>query len=167
MVGFGWFPLKPGEPPDPDAFLAGAAALRTFVEEVPNHYPVDRDRLVLLGFSQGGAMAYDLGLRHPEQVAGIAAMASWLPHKLAATIPKQPRHTGLPVLVLHGTRDPMVDVERARESREALRPFGVSLTYRELDMEHEISREALQLLVRWLDERVGGAGQIDGETPQG
>jgi phospholipase/carboxylesterase len=57
------------------------------------------------------------------------------------------------VLVLHGTRDDRIDVERARESREALREFGVSITYREFDMGHEIRPDALRVMLQWMNEK--------------
>jgi phospholipase/carboxylesterase len=59
----------------------------------------------------------------------------------------------LPVLVLHGTRDDRIDVERARESREALRAYGVAMTYREFDMGHEIRPDALKVVLQWLKEK--------------
>jgi phospholipase/carboxylesterase len=102
-------------------------------------------------------MAYALGLKDPERFAGIAALSTWFPPRLAEAIPRQPAHERLPVLVVHGTEDPLVEVEKARESRENLRPFGVTLTYREFPMAHEIRPEALQLVVRWLDERAFAA----------
>ena len=98
-------------------------------------------------------MAYDLALRDPRRFAGLAALSSWFPGQLAETLPKLPEHEGFPVLVVHGTQDPMLEVERARESRELLRPFGVALTYREFDMGHEIRPEALRVIVKWLDEK--------------
>ncbi|MGH9362695.1 MAG: alpha/beta hydrolase, partial [Thermoanaerobaculia bacterium] len=162
-VGYGWFPLVLGAPPEPAAFRRGADALRAFLDAALERYPIDPERLVALGFSQGGAMAYDLVLRNPGRFAGLTALSSWFPAELAADIEKRPEHEGLPVLILHGTRDPLLEVERGRESREAVRPFGVALTYRELDMGHEINPEALQLLVRWLDEKALAApARIEG-----
>lgn len=154
MRGYGWFPLVPGTPPDPAAFLSGADTLRAFLDEALERYPIDRERLVVAGFSQGGAMAYDLVLRGPVLFKGLVALSSWLPAMLAEQAERKPEHEGLPVLIVHGTRDAMLDVERARESREAIRPFGVALTYREFDMGHEVGREALQLILRWLDDKV-------------
>lgn len=153
MTGFGWFPLVPGQPPDPEAFRAAAADLREFLEAAVERYPVDPERLVVTGFSQGGLMAYELALRQPERFAGLAALSSWLPPPLVESLEKREAHRRLPVLVLHGTRDPLVEVERARESREALRAFEVPLMYRELDMAHEIRPEAMQLILRWLDDK--------------
>jgi phospholipase/carboxylesterase len=154
MKGYGWFPMTFGQPPDAAAFQAVADRLRRFVDEITALYGADPRRTVILGFSQGGVMAYELALREPQRFAGIVALSTWLPELLVATLPKLPEHEGLPVLVIHGTNDPTLPIERARESREALRPFGVSMTYREFDMGHEIRQDALRVLMRWLDDRV-------------
>jgi phospholipase/carboxylesterase len=151
--GFGWFPLVPGQPPDVVEFKHGAELLRRFVEHACASYPVDPRAIVVGGFSQGGTMAYDLALRDPARYSGLIGLSTWLPGLLVDDLPRLPEQEGLPVLVMHGTADPMVDVERARESREALRLFGVGITYREFAMGHEIRPEALRVMLRWLEER--------------
>jgi phospholipase/carboxylesterase len=153
QYGYGWFPLRAGLSPDVAAFQHAADALATFTEGALARYPIDPERLVVAGFSQGGMMAYELALRDPARFAGLAALSSWFPPPLAELLPKQPEHEGFPVLVLHGTRDDRIEVERARESREALRPYGVALTYREFDMGHEIRPDALRVLLSWLKDK--------------
>lgn len=169
LVGHGWFPLEPGQPPDPEEFRKGAQALRSFFARARETYPVDTERLVLLGFSQGGSMAYEWALSEPESVAGLIALATWLPGELIDAVGKKPEQAELPVLVLHGTQDTMVSVDMARASREHLRELGVRMMYRELEMGHELSREALQIIARWLDERAFGAGGPEhrGSAPPG
>jgi phospholipase/carboxylesterase len=108
---------------------------------------------VPMGFSQGGVMAYDLALRDPGRFAGVGALSSWLPELLAQDLPKNPALAGFPVLIVHGTEDSSLGVEKARESRELLRPLGVTLTYREFEMGHEIRPEALRVVLKWLDEK--------------
>lgn len=155
VQGYGWFPLVPGQPADPEEFRRGVEALKAFVELALERYPVDRERLVAMGFSQGGTMAYALALRDPDLYAGVAALASWFPEPLAAALPQHAEHEDFPVLILHGTRDDRLPVERARESRETLRPYGVAMTYREIEgMGHEINQEAMRILVKWLDDKV-------------
>jgi phospholipase/carboxylesterase len=154
MVGYGWFPISLGHPPDPAAFDKGASALRSFLDAAQASYPVDPRKLVLLGFSQGGVMAYDLALREPERFAGLVVLSSWLPDALADGLLRQPAYARLPTLVVHGTRDPMIPIERGRSSRDRLQALGVPTTYREYEMEHEIRPEALRDLVAWLEERV-------------
>ena len=154
MRGYGWFQLIPGQPPNPEDFKKGADSLRAFVEQSIERYPVDPDRLVIMGFSQGGTMAYDLALRDPARFSGLAALASWFPEMLAETLPKAPEHENFPVLIVHGTRDDRLSIERARESRETLRPYGVAMTYREMEgMGHEIREDALRIILTWLDEK--------------
>jgi phospholipase/carboxylesterase len=157
MKGYGWFPLNPEQPIDPAAFQRGTDALRAFLDLSLERYPIDRDRIALMGFSQGGTMAYDLALRDPARFSGLAALSSWFPELLAESLPKQPEHEGFPVLVIHGTRDDRLPVERARESRETLRPYGVAMTYREIEgMGHEIREEALRIILKWLEEKAFG-----------
>jgi phospholipase/carboxylesterase len=154
MPGYGWFPMSGGAELDPEAFATAGVVLRGFIEAACQLYPVDPRKTVLMGFSQGGVMAYDLALRDPGRYAGLVALSSWLPESLAKEIPKLPEHENFPIFVSHGTEDPMIPVERARESRDALLPFGVSLTLREYEMGHEIRPEALKDLLEWLESKV-------------
>ena len=153
LRGYGWFPLG-DRGLDPEEFQKGAAALGAFVDEALARYPVERRKVVVVGFSQGGVMAYDLALRDPGRFAGLAALSSWFPKPLSDSIPILPEHAGMPVLVQHGTADEMIGVARARESRDLLAARGVGLTYREYEMGHEIRPEALRDLVSWLEEKV-------------
>ena len=161
MAGYSWFPFTPGGQLDiasVKAFTAAAERLSLFVDQAVERFPIDPERLVIAGFSQGGVMAYDQGLRRPTRYSGLAAFSTWLPEPLVESLPKLPEQEGLPVLVIHGTADPNLPVERARESREALRPFGVALTYREFDMGHEIRPDTLKVIGRWLDDRAFARG---------
>src|SRR5262249_24208791 len=101
QYGYGWVhlnPRTPGPPGDRAGFERAAAALRSFVDGALARYPVDPQRIVPIGFSQGGMMAYELGLREPGRFAGLGALSGWLPDLLAETLPKTPEHEGFPVL---------------------------------------------------------------------
>lgn len=155
VSGYGWFPLTGGGPIDPTELVIARERLRGFVEGTREAFPVDPRHTVALGFSQGGVMAYDLALRAPSEFAGLVALSSWLPNDLANQIPEdEAGHGMLPTFVAHGTKDEMIDVERARESRERLRGFGIDPHYREYEMEHGISPDALRDLVNWLEDKV-------------
>ena len=154
QVGYGWFPLKSGAPTDPAEVRKGVDALQRFIDEAFAVHPVDPRKVAILGFSQGGVMAYDLALRNPAAYAGLVALSSWLPDDMAASIPANSELANLQTLVLHGTKDPMISIDLARESREALTKLGVPASYHEYEMGHEISPDALQQLIGWLDEKV-------------
>ncbi len=156
VVGHGWFPMARGASPDPLEFATASGELREWLDEAIAKYPVDRDHLVLLGFSQGGAMAYDLFLRDPARFAGLAALSTWLPAEVVPSLASNDAMKGRPVLVMHGSADPMVPAESAREARDRLLPLGLSVTLREFEMGHEISPEALRALLEWFEDKVFG-----------
>jgi phospholipase/carboxylesterase len=153
MKGYGWFQLDPDRPPDEEAFRRASGKLATFVVEAADLLPVDPERTVVLGFSQGGVMAFDLTLRRPERFAGLIALSTTLPEILATDLPQLAAQRGFPVLLVHGRRDTMVPVDRAHKARDILEALGVDLTYLELDMAHEVSPEALRAIREWLTER--------------
>jgi phospholipase/carboxylesterase len=151
MEGYGWFPLSLGSPPDPGAFEAGVDSLREFLAAAERRYPIAPDKLALLGFSQGGVMAYALALAEPRRFAALAALSSWLPPELGGALGAD--LSSLAVLVQHGTRDDLIEVDRARESVESLRRLSARVVYREYEMGHEISPASLQDLSAFLAER--------------
>lgn len=154
MVGYGWFPLSEGRPPDPESIEAAIAAVGRFVDAALERYPVDRSKLVMAGFSQGGFLAYQLALREPERYAGLMALSSWLPPELVRGIQRKPAHERLPALVIHGGDDPMIPIARAYASRDALISLGVPTVFREYAMGHEIRPEVLREIIGWLEEKV-------------
>jgi phospholipase/carboxylesterase len=155
VIGFGWFPLSAGaRNTDPIEFAKATGLLEEWIDEAIAKYPVDREHVVLLGFSQGGVMAYDLFLRNPQKYAGLAALSTWFPAELAERAKPSDALKGRPVIVLHGSSDPMIPVDRAQESRDRLLPLGVNVTYREFDMGHEISPDALRALLEWFEDKV-------------
>lgn len=156
MAGHGWFPLVSGQPVDPESFRRASTELRTFVEEAPDHLPIDREKTVVLGFSQGGVMGFDLTLRTPESFAGLVALSTWLPEPLAADFPQLETQRDFPILMLHGLKDSMVSLERARKSKDVLKAMGVGLDFQEFDMAHEIRPESLKAVLSWLEGRFGG-----------
>jgi len=151
--GYGWFPLTRGGPMDPAEFARARERLGAFVDAACERYEVDPRKLVVLGFSQGGVMGYDLALRNPARFAGLVALSSWLPNDLANAIPEDEAREALPTLVVHGTKDPMIPIDRGRESRDRLIAMRVPTTYREFEMEHGIGPEALREVVRWLEDK--------------
>lgn len=153
LSGYGWFPITMGAPPDPASFTRAVAALDAFIAAARQRYPIDDQRLAVLGFSQGGVMAYALALRHGRALAALAALSTWFAPGLAGV--GAISLDGLPVLVQHGTRDELIDVSRGRESAEALRDAGAAVRYREYEMGHEISATSLRDLAAFLDEQLG------------
>jgi phospholipase/carboxylesterase len=153
-VGYGWFPLSAIQPAIEGPIEAAAAQLERFIEGALARYPIDRRKLVLLGFSQGGVLAYRLALAAPRRFAALAALSSWLPPQMLAQLPAAEGRDELPTLVQHGTGDEVIAVARAQQSVEALREMRVPVVYRDYEMGHELNAESLTDLSRWLADKV-------------
>src|SRR5207245_10279332 len=74
--GYAWYPMGMGGPPDIAAMLSSKKKLEEFLDECLKHYPIDPKKLVVLGFSQGGVMAYGLALTNPQRFAAVAVLSS-------------------------------------------------------------------------------------------
>lgn len=157
-VGYAWYPMSMGGPPDVAAILASRRRLEVFVDECAQSYPIDPQKFAILGFSQGGVMAYSLALPNPNRFAALAVLSSWLPKELLSRIEISTAVQSLPTIVQHGSEDSMIQIERARSSVEILRQLNVPLTYREYPIGHEISPRSLSDLSAWLEEKVLFAG---------
>ncbi|HEX8073093.1 MAG TPA: alpha/beta fold hydrolase [Pyrinomonadaceae bacterium] len=150
---YGWFNIEftpRGLAADVAQARQSLAMLPPFIGELTAAYAADPRRVYLMGFSQGAMMSLALMLTRPELVAGVAAMSGRLPEALAALEPDAAALAGLPVIVTHGTYDPMLPVENGRAVRRRLEALPVELTYREYPMGHEVSLESLRDVTAWL-----------------
>jgi phospholipase/carboxylesterase len=153
MSGYGWFPLTMGGPLDAQAFAEGVNDARAFIDAAQRRYPIDARKLVLLGFSQGGVIAYALALNEPERFTGLVALSSWLPAPIADKLSHRDR-SSLATLVHHGSEDEIINVSRGRESLERLRALHVPVTYREFGMGHQLNQQSLADLSQWLEAKI-------------
>ena len=107
-------------------------------------------RIVLAGFSQGGAITLQTGLRHQERLAGLMVLSSYLP--IAATVAGEmaSAHQDLPIFMAHGTHDPMIALVRATASRDQLKQLGYNIEWKEYPMEHSLAMEEVRDVRGWL-----------------
>jgi phospholipase/carboxylesterase len=120
---------------------------------------------VLGGFSQGSVMAYALGLgaRRPRP-AGIIALSGFIPQVEGFDVDLGTA-AGLPVAIGHGTYDPVISVEFAREARDRLAEAGAQVTYREAPMAHTIDPAFLRELSGWTRAALESAAPEDSSQP--
>jgi len=115
---------------------------------------VAADRIVLAGFSQGGAVALTAGLRFPERLAGILALSTYLPFPARLAEEKSPANADVPILMCHGQLDPVVPVAMGLEARDQLRAQGYPVDWHEYPMQHEVCAEELAVIARWMRQRL-------------
>ncbi len=111
---------------------------------------IDARRIVLAGFSQGGAIALQTGLRHPERLAGIMALSTWLPLAGMLAAERSEANADVPIFIAHGTADEMVALERAERSRDALAALGYKPEWHAYPMGHAVCDEEVAAIGDWL-----------------
>lgn len=109
-------------------------------------------RIVVAGFSQGGAIALHTVLRHPERLAGLLALSTYLP--LADTLPAQASaaNRDVPILLCHGSDDPILPLELGEWSRDRLTDQGYAVEWQAYPMAHEVCAEQIERIGAWLGE---------------
>jgi len=117
------------------------------IEKIMGNEPADK--IILAGFSQGGAMALHVGLRHQEKLAGIAAMSGYL---LESDDHPVPANKGdLPIGIFHGTDDEVVPFSAAEVTRDALNSAGYHPTFKRYGgLGHSVSEQEIRDLFEWL-----------------
>jgi phospholipase/carboxylesterase len=112
-------------------------------------------RTVLMGFSQGCAMALMTGLRHAERLAGIAGLSGYLPLAAHLAAERSEANRDTPVFLAHGSRDPIVPIARGIATRDALQALGQPVEWHPYPIEHTVSIDEIRDLERWLGARLG------------
>jgi phospholipase/carboxylesterase len=111
---------------------------------IPSH------RIVLAGFSQGGAMALHTGLREAARLAGVVALSTYLPLARTLEAEAHPANAAVPVFMAHGTFDPIVPLPLGEGSRDRLRSRGYEVDWRSYPMAHAVCAEEVADLRQWL-----------------
>jgi phospholipase/carboxylesterase len=119
---------------------------------------VAASRIVLAGFSQGGAVALAAGLRFPERLAGILALSAYLPFPQTLEAERSVANADVPILMCHGRLDPVVHVTLGQEARDVLTGLRYPVQWREYPMQHEVCTAEIADVGRWLREQFGQAG---------
>lgn len=107
-------------------------------------------RIVLAGFSQGGAIALHTGLRHPERLAGILALSTYLPLRDRLADEAADANRGLPVFMAHGSLDPMLPQRLGEGSRDILLQYGYQVDWHSYPMPHQVCLEEIGDISVWL-----------------
>ncbi|MBL8045977.1 MAG: alpha/beta fold hydrolase [Anaerolineales bacterium] len=136
---------------DRESFAHGAAMLREFVAALPQQYPIQVEQVVLVGFSQGGAVCASVLTQAPELVRGAAILCGLLPGMARKALSEHPAAiNGKRVFITHGTKDETVPIEQAHEARDIFLQAGAEVVYSEFPVGHKLNPEGLRQLKHWL-----------------
>jgi phospholipase/carboxylesterase len=155
---YGWYHVEftpTGYILDEDEAEEGRLTLLRFAEELTSAYPVDPTQVYLMGFSQGAIMSLGAALSTPAKFAGAVGMSGRLLDRALQAIAPADELTGLPLMVVHGTRDAVIPISFGRAIRDRLSDLPVDLEYREYEMAHQVTDRSIADIDQWLKKRLG------------
>ena len=163
--GYMWYDLM-GTDPEAAAqqFTHAMAELDALVDEQCAALGFERSQAIFGGFSQGGGLALALGLFETETLrvspAGVLAMS---PVSMTGPIGDAARN--VPVLVQHGSQDPLIPVQRSRDLARELRSLGIPAVYREYPIAHQVGLDSMRDARAWLEQVLAGE-RPDEQVPE-
>ncbi|MFQ5468933.1 MAG: alpha/beta hydrolase [Gammaproteobacteria bacterium] len=146
---------------DEQGIRASAEAVTELIENEVNRGISSRN-ILLAGFSQGGAIALHLGLRHPEPLGGILALSTYLPVADKVNKEKSPAQADMPIMMAHGSVDDVIPVQLARQSSETLISMGFDLQWHQYAMSHMVCPEEIRDISAWISTLIGHGPQQHG-----
>ena len=145
--------LGPDRKEDDAGIRESAGVVNGYIEQ-QNARGVATERIVIAGFSQGGAIALQASLRYPERLGGVMALSTYLPLRESVAAEASPANKGLPILMCHGLRDPMIAAAIGKASRDQLVSLGYTVEWQSYPMEHQVCMEEVHDISRWLQVRL-------------
>lgn len=118
---------------------------------------VEANRIVLAGFSQGGAIALQVGLRYGEPLAGVIALSTYLTLEESLATEASAANKAVPILMCHGTQDEIVPLRLAEASKSSLQAKGYEVEWHTWPMPHSVCAEEVEAIAAFLMRTVGGA----------
>jgi phospholipase/carboxylesterase len=134
---------------DVEQLVASAERVRRLIDRETER-GIPSERIVLAGFSQGGAVAYQTALTHMYPLAGLLCLSTYF--ATADTITPNIANRKIPIRICHGTHDPMVAVQLGRTACQRLTNMGYAVDYSEYPMEHAVCPDEIADIGRWLQD---------------
>ncbi|HTJ16262.1 MAG TPA: alpha/beta hydrolase-fold protein [Steroidobacteraceae bacterium] len=145
--------LGPDRKEDDAGIRESAGVVNGYIEQ-QNARGVATERIVIAGFSQGGAIALQASLRYPERLGGVMALSTYLPLRESVAAEASRANKDLPILMCHGLRDPMIAAAIGKASRDQLVSLGYTVEWQSYPMEHQVCMEEVHDISRWLQARL-------------
>jgi phospholipase/carboxylesterase len=138
---------------DEAGILNSRQAIRRLIAR-ENQRGIPCSRIFVAGFSQGGAVAYTTALTHPELLAGVIALSTYIPSPSLIENEATAANLSLPVFAAHGTDDDVVSPELGIRARDFLKGRGYQVEWRQFPMTHSVCLEEIREIGRWLRDRM-------------
>jgi phospholipase/carboxylesterase len=143
-----------GGPEDEAGIRASQASLDALISAEKGK-GIPAGKIVIAGFSQGGAIALQCGLRYPERLAGVLALSTYLPLAGKLEAEKSPANARTPVFMAHGSYDDVIPLQRAEDSRRALEKLGYPVEWHAYPMPHSVCPQEIADISAFLVRALG------------
>jgi len=151
-----WYDIKgfgPERAEDDAGIRESEGVVKRYIEqEIAQGIPASK--IVIAGFSQGGAIAFQTGLRYPHRLAGVMALSTYLPLRASVATEASAANRDLPILMCHGVQDPVVSLQMGEASRDVLQGLGYRIEWHSYPMEHSVCMEEVVDISKWLQARL-------------
>lgn len=126
--------------------------IANFIDELTSKYPIDQDKTVLIGFSQGAILSYAVALSYPKKVNKIVALSGYLNEEIVVdTFLDNPDIQNVKVFASHGSVDQVIPVEWARISSAKIKDFGIDIVYKEYPVGHGVAPQNFFDFKKWIE----------------
>lgn len=122
-----------------------------FIDELVEAYPVDKEKITLIGFSQGAILSYAVALTYPQHISRVAALSGYLNTDIVGKDIHTKDLSKLKFFISHGTVDQVIPVEWARKAPEFLKTLGLQEEYHEYPVGHGVAPQNFYDLLNWLN----------------
>lgn len=154
-----WYDIRP-EAPDDRSTHEDEAGIRASEQrvraliEAEHAQGIPFNKIVIAGFSQGGAVSLQTALRYPEALAGVMPLSTYLPLRNTVAAEASAANRQIPIFMCHGRQDPILPLSLGQQSAATLRAAGYSVDFREYPMPHSVCADEVRDISRWLQERL-------------
>ena len=153
--GFAWYNISFDEDMnkfnDHDQAKDSINKIINFIDELSNKYLIDKNKISLLGFSQGTILSYALCLNYPEKFKNIIGFSGYIDEAMINVKSKNIDYSRLNLYISHGKDDPVIPVDWARKSTEVLKRNKINYSFNEFNSGHTISSENFYDFKNWLE----------------
>ena len=126
----------------------GIRASQAMLEKLIAEQPVEK--VILAGFSQGGAIVLQTALRHPKKLAGVMALSTYLPLSATLAAERNAANAQIPIFMAHGLHDDIIPIRRAKDSMNLLKQLQYPVEWHEYPMAHSVCGEEVRDISTWL-----------------
>ncbi len=139
---------------DKDQAIESRDLIAKFIDEAVEHYPVNKDNITLLGFSQGSILSYGVALNYPEKIKNIIALSGYVYHDILPENKEDYNYSQLDFYCSHGSVDQVIPVDWARQTPTFLKSLDIKHSYSEFPVGHGVAPQNFYEFKNWLSERI-------------